>query len=50
MTPTGIAEVRLQPGDVIVIPRSGMYKVTYFLQRISPMTSLLSLGIAAGAF
>ncbi len=50
MTPTGIAEVRLQPGDVIVIPKSGMYKVTYFMQRISPMTSLLSLGLAAGAF
>jgi polysaccharide biosynthesis/export protein len=48
MTPTGIAEVRLQPGDVVVIPRSGFYKVTYFLQRISPMTSLLTLGTLAG--
>ena len=50
MTPTGIAEVKLQPGDVIVIPKTGFYKATVFLQRISPMTSLLSLGFAAGAF
>jgi polysaccharide biosynthesis/export protein len=50
MTPAGISEVRLQPGDVIVIPKSGFYKATYFLQRISPMTSLLSLGLAGGAF
>lgn len=48
MTPNGVAEVRLQPGDVIVVPRSGMYKVTYFLQRISPVTSLLTVGLLAG--
>jgi polysaccharide export outer membrane protein len=47
MTPGGIAEVNLKSGDVIVIPQSGFYKVTYFLQRISPMTSLMSLGAMA---
>ena len=46
MTPTGISEVKLQAGDVIVIPKSGFYKVTYFMQRVSPMTSLLTLGAA----
>ena len=50
MTPGGISEVSLKPGDVIIIPKSGFYKVTYFLQRISPMTSLLSLGLAGAAF
>jgi polysaccharide biosynthesis/export protein len=48
MTPGGVAEVGLKPGDVIVVPRSGFYKVTYFLQRLSPMTSLLTLGTLAG--
>jgi polysaccharide export outer membrane protein len=50
MTPGGISEVSLKPGDVIIIPQSGFYKVTYFLRQISPMTSLLSLGLAGGAF
>jgi polysaccharide biosynthesis/export protein len=49
MTPAGISEVRLQPGDVIVVPKSGFYKVTYFMQRVSPITSLLTLGLAVGA-
>jgi len=48
MTPSGIAEVKLQPGDVIVVPKSGFYKVTYFMQRISPITSLLTLATLAG--
>jgi polysaccharide biosynthesis/export protein len=48
MTPTGVAEVRLQPGDVIFIPKTGFYKFTYVLQRISPMTSLMTLGTMAG--
>jgi polysaccharide biosynthesis/export protein len=47
MTPSGVSEVGLKPGDVIVVPRSGFYKVTYFMQRISPMTSLLTLGAIA---
>jgi polysaccharide export outer membrane protein len=50
MTPSGISELSLKPGDVIIIPKSGFYKATYFLQRISPMTSLLSLGLAGGVF
>jgi polysaccharide biosynthesis/export protein len=48
MTPSGVAEVKLQAGDVIVVPKSGFYKVTYFLQRLSPVTSLLTLGTLAG--
>ncbi|MBV8436656.1 MAG: polysaccharide export protein [Silvibacterium sp.] len=48
MTPSGIAEVRLQPGDVVVVPQSGFYKATYFIQRLSPITSLLTVGLLAG--
>jgi polysaccharide biosynthesis/export protein len=49
MSPGGIAEVKLQPGDVVVVPKSGFGRVTFALQRISPMTSLLSLGLAVAA-
>jgi polysaccharide biosynthesis/export protein len=48
MTPTGIAELRLEPGDVIVVPKTGFYKATYFIQRLSPITSLLTIGLLAG--
>jgi polysaccharide biosynthesis/export protein len=48
MTPTGIAELKLQPGDVIVVPKTGFYNVTYFLQRLSPVTSLLTIATLAG--
>lgn len=50
MTPTGVAELKLKPGDVIFVPRSGLYKVSVFMQRISPMTSMLSLGAMAATF
>ena len=49
MTPSGVAEVSLKGGDVIVIPRSGLGKITYAFQKISPLTSLLTLGIAVAA-
>ena len=48
MTPSGIAELKLEPGDVIVVPKTGFYKVTYFMQRISPVTSLLTFATLAG--
>jgi polysaccharide export outer membrane protein len=50
MTPTGIAEAKLRPGDVVVIPMSGLSKVAYFMRQISPMTSMLSLGAMAATF
>jgi polysaccharide biosynthesis/export protein len=48
MTPNGIAELKLEPGDVIVVPRTGFYKVTYALQKLSPITSLLTIATLAG--
>lgn len=48
MTPSGISEVKLEPGDVIVVPKTGFYKLTYVMQRISPVTSLLTFATLAG--
>ena len=41
-------EYTLHPGDVIMVPKSGMFKVTYLLQRISPVATMVSLGALAG--
>ena len=49
MTPGGVTEVSLKAGDVIVVPKSGMGKVTYAFQKISPMISMLSLGLSVAA-
>jgi polysaccharide biosynthesis/export protein len=40
LTLTGIDEVKLQPGDVIFVPKSGFYKATYVIQRLSPIASM----------
>jgi polysaccharide biosynthesis/export protein len=42
-TPKGLTEVALQPGDIVSIPKTGFYKSTYVLERLSPMTSLATL-------
>jgi polysaccharide export outer membrane protein len=48
LTLTGTDEVKLQPGDVIYIPKSGFYKSTYVIQRLSSIASLGTLVAIAG--
>jgi polysaccharide export outer membrane protein len=48
MTLAGQKEYTLHSGDVIVIPKSGMYKATWVLQRISPVATMVSLAAFAG--
>jgi polysaccharide biosynthesis/export protein len=43
MKPGGGREVTLQPGDVVFIPMSGFNKVTYFLTKLSPVATMVSL-------
>jgi polysaccharide export outer membrane protein len=43
LTLTGTDEVKLQPGDVIFVPKSGFYKSTYVIQRLSPIASIGAL-------
>jgi polysaccharide biosynthesis/export protein len=49
MTLAGQQEFTLHSGDVILIPKSGLYKATYLMQRISPVATLVSLAALAGA-
>jgi polysaccharide biosynthesis/export protein len=40
LTLKGNDEVKLHPGDVIFVPKSGFYNATYVMQRLSPITGL----------
>jgi polysaccharide biosynthesis/export protein len=48
LTLTGTDEVKLQPGDVVFVPKSGFYKSTYVIQRLSPIASVGALVTLAG--
>jgi polysaccharide export outer membrane protein len=43
MTPGGGREIALQPGDMVLIGKSGFNKVTYVLTKISPVATMISL-------
>jgi polysaccharide export outer membrane protein len=47
LKPTGGMEVSLYPGDVIFVPRSGLSKVGFVMQQISPFVSMGSLATVA---
>ncbi len=47
LTPQGINEVSLKPGEVIVIPKSGLAKMGFVFQQLSPMTSMMSIAALA---
>lgn len=49
MTLAGQQEFTLHSGDVIIIPKTGLYKATYYLQRISPVATMVSLAAIVGA-
>jgi polysaccharide biosynthesis/export protein len=42
-------EITLHPGDIIYVPVSGFYRATYFLERLSPLTTLATLAAVNGA-
>jgi polysaccharide export outer membrane protein len=49
MTLKGQTEYPLHSGDVIIVPKSGLYKATWILQRISPVATMVSLAALVGA-
>jgi protein involved in polysaccharide export with SLBB domain len=42
-------EITLHPGDIIYVPASGFYRATYFLERLTPLTTLATLAAVNGA-
>jgi len=49
MTLKGQTEYPLHSGDVIIVPKTGLYKATWILQRISPVATMVSLAALVGA-
>jgi polysaccharide biosynthesis/export protein len=47
LSPTGALEVTLHPGEVIYVPRSGLSRVGYALQQLTPLTSAMSFAAIA---
>jgi polysaccharide export outer membrane protein len=48
MTIGGVQEYKLHSGDVIVVPKSGFYKATDVLQRLSPIATMVSIAALVG--
>jgi polysaccharide export outer membrane protein len=48
LTPKASAEVSLQRGDIIYVPKKGIAKVGYVLQQLGPAASLLLFGATLG--
>ena len=49
LDPARSLEVTLRPGEIVFVPQSGFYRATYFLERLSPLTTLATLSAVSGA-
>jgi len=49
LTLAGQQEYTLHPGDVIVVPMSGLNKAATIIQKISPVATMVSLAAIVGA-
>lgn len=49
LNPAKSLEVSLHPGEIIFVPQSGFYHATYFLERLSPLTTLATMAMINGA-
>ncbi len=48
LNPAKLLEVTLRPGDIIYVPKSGLYRGTYVLERFSPLLSVATMAMYAG--
>ena len=49
LNPGKSLEVTLKPGEIIFVPKSGFYRGTYVLERLSPLVTIASMAFFAGA-
>ena len=47
LTPEGVNEVALKPGEIIYVPKSGLASMGFFFQQLSPLTSMASIAALA---
>ena len=48
MNPAKSLEIKLKPGQIIYVPRSGFYKATYVLERLNPLVNVMTMAAYAG--
>jgi polysaccharide export outer membrane protein len=48
LNPAKSLEVTLHPGEIIYVPPSGFFRATYYLERLSPLTSLATVAAYSG--
>jgi len=48
LNPVKSLEVTLRPGEIVFVPKSGFYRATYVLERLSPLVSVASMAFYAG--
>jgi len=49
LNPVKSLEITLKPGEIIFVPRSGFYKATYVLERLNPLTTVMTMAMLTGA-
>jgi polysaccharide export outer membrane protein len=48
LDPVKSLEVTLRPGEIVYVPKSGFYRATYVLERISPLINVASMALYTG--
>lgn len=48
LNPAKSLEVTLKPGEIVYVPPSGFYRASYYLERLSPLTSLATVMAYSG--
>jgi len=49
LNPAKSLEVTLKPGEIVYVPKSGFYRGTYVMERLSPLVTVASMAFFAGA-
>jgi polysaccharide biosynthesis/export protein len=49
LNPGKSLEVTLRPGEIVFVPKSGLYRGTYVLERLSPLVTVATMAFYAGA-
>jgi len=49
LDPVKSREVTLKPGEIMFVPKSGFYRASYVLERLSPLVTLATMAMYSGA-
>jgi polysaccharide export outer membrane protein len=49
LNPGKSLEITLRPGQIVFVPKSGFYKASYVLERLSPLVTVATMAFYAGA-